>query len=198
MIQASHTTAEILKQQGKGEWLEPREDEVVAKGKGVLNTFWVFPNATERIGRIGPLIVSAEERLLKQNRLEQWIADLLLSRLKEIVARRMVLNKGRAITGSKQQKFDVTTKAGSIPLDEIVEVIAMPAFDTNAVSNIDPTSVEIPANVSDVISARASVSREPPESSSAHRQATASRSDLACLFSSWPARVSHVRFPPIF
>jgi hypothetical protein len=181
MIQASHTTAEILKQQGKGGWLEPREDEVVAKGKGVLNTFWVFPDATERIGRIGTLVVSAEERLLKQNRLEQWIADLLLSRLKEIVARRMVLNKGRAITGSKQQTFDVTTKAGSIPLDEIVEVIAMPAFDTNAVSNIDPTSVEIPKNVSYVIWARASVSRKPPESSTAHRQAAASRSDLTCL-----------------
>jgi hypothetical protein len=112
-----------------------------------LNTFWVFPDSADRFGRIGELIVSAEERFLKQNRLEQWIADLLLRRLREIVARRMTLNKGRAITGSSQKSPNVTNKVGSIPLDEVVEVITIPAFDTNAVSSIDPTSVEIPAMV---------------------------------------------------
>jgi 3'5'-cyclic nucleotide phosphodiesterase len=147
MIQASNTTANLLRQQGNDDWLEPRDDEIVAKGKGVLNTFWVFPGGAEKIGRIGTIALCTEERVLKQGRLEQWIADLLLRRLKEIVARRMTLNKGRAVTESTGRNLDVTTKVGSIPLDEVVEVIALPAFDTNAVSNIDPTTVDIPEAV---------------------------------------------------
>ena len=40
-IQCSATTAELLKQAGKEHWLTPREDKIVAKGKGQMDTFWV-------------------------------------------------------------------------------------------------------------------------------------------------------------
>lgn len=40
-IQVSKETADLLRADGKGHWLEPRADAVVAKGKGELQTFWV-------------------------------------------------------------------------------------------------------------------------------------------------------------
>jgi class 3 adenylate cyclase len=40
-IQVSDFTADLLSQAGKGHWLIPREDVVEAKGKGMLNTFWL-------------------------------------------------------------------------------------------------------------------------------------------------------------
>ena len=41
MIQCSEETAKLLKDDGKGHWLPPREDVVVAKGKGELRTYWI-------------------------------------------------------------------------------------------------------------------------------------------------------------
>ena len=40
-IQVSKSTAELLIDTGKGNWLIPREDIVSAKGKGKMETFWV-------------------------------------------------------------------------------------------------------------------------------------------------------------
>jgi hypothetical protein len=37
----SFETAEQLKAAGKGNWTEPRDDKVVAKGKGEMETFWL-------------------------------------------------------------------------------------------------------------------------------------------------------------
>ena len=44
-IQCSQATANILMDIGKGNWLQAREDEVRAKGKGTLKTYWVLPKA---------------------------------------------------------------------------------------------------------------------------------------------------------
>jgi class 3 adenylate cyclase len=40
-IQVSSTTAELIREAGKGHWLLPREDLVEAKGKGQMQTFWL-------------------------------------------------------------------------------------------------------------------------------------------------------------
>lgn len=41
MIQLSQQTADILTAAGKGHWITPREEAVVAKGKGELATYWL-------------------------------------------------------------------------------------------------------------------------------------------------------------
>jgi class 3 adenylate cyclase len=43
MIQISEATAELLVQAGKDHWLTPREDPILAKGKGEMKTFWIMP-----------------------------------------------------------------------------------------------------------------------------------------------------------
>ena len=40
-IHCSQATADALKARGKGLWLTPREEKVVAKGKGELQTYWI-------------------------------------------------------------------------------------------------------------------------------------------------------------
>ena len=45
-IHASEATANLLIQAGKTHWVKPREDTVVAKGKGELKTFWIEPRTS--------------------------------------------------------------------------------------------------------------------------------------------------------
>ena len=40
-IHVSPSTAEHMIQQGKARWLIPREDTIVAKGKGTMRTYWI-------------------------------------------------------------------------------------------------------------------------------------------------------------
>ena len=49
MIQISQATADLLVAAGKTHWLTPREDVVIAKGKGGMHTFW---NPAEKRFRI--------------------------------------------------------------------------------------------------------------------------------------------------
>ena len=44
-IQASMATADLLVAAGKGAWIVPRDEEVEAKGKGMLKTVWVNPTS---------------------------------------------------------------------------------------------------------------------------------------------------------
>jgi class 3 adenylate cyclase len=42
-IQISQETAQLIIASGKSQWIKPREDIVVAKGKGELKTYWLLP-----------------------------------------------------------------------------------------------------------------------------------------------------------
>ncbi len=44
MIQVSQDTADLLTSAGKGHWLVPRDNPVSAKGKGLVETYWLQPN----------------------------------------------------------------------------------------------------------------------------------------------------------
>jgi hypothetical protein len=48
----SQTTADLLVAAGKSHWVIPRSDSVVAKGKGVLGTFWLKVNASSGSGSV--------------------------------------------------------------------------------------------------------------------------------------------------
>ena len=43
-IHVSDTTADYIIEHGKGKWLIPRKEKIVAKGKGEMTTFWVSCN----------------------------------------------------------------------------------------------------------------------------------------------------------
>ncbi|CAB9497503.1 Receptor-type guanylate cyclase gcy [Seminavis robusta] len=51
-IHASQSTADALTASGKGHWLTPREEKILAKGKGEMQTYWVQINpGTARTGQ---------------------------------------------------------------------------------------------------------------------------------------------------
>ena len=102
-IQVSHTTASLLTAAGKTSWLKPREDAVQAKGKGVLNTFWLRPTAalqdhgsfhsgqsdnsetasTEKVEENSDRL--SEMASASQARLVGWMTETLMEQLKKIV-----------------------------------------------------------------------------------------------------------------
>lgn len=44
-IHVSEATAKLIEQYGKGHWLSIREDQVMVKGKGMMQTYWCDPRA---------------------------------------------------------------------------------------------------------------------------------------------------------
>jgi hypothetical protein len=96
----SQSTADLLVAAGKGHWVKSRKGGVTAKGKGVLNTFWLDTTAKKASSTatsqtsstpdlndlaLGPKI-TAEEALLKQGRLVDWMVELLLENIQKIVS----------------------------------------------------------------------------------------------------------------
>ena len=101
-IQISQATAELINKAGKAHWLRPREDAVKAKGKGVLNTFWLNPGFSKRASSTtssqsdsnalenkpdGDILAKPSPQSIKQERLVEWMVELLLDHIKKIVSR---------------------------------------------------------------------------------------------------------------
>jgi Adenylate and Guanylate cyclase catalytic domain len=105
-IQLSKATANLLLASGKEHWIKPRKDAVKAKGKGLLQTFWIASSkiqvdlSTDDVKLTTEGDVGGEsdadnsgnfdveaEGLIKQDRLIDWMVDLLLSRIQILVRR---------------------------------------------------------------------------------------------------------------
>lgn len=154
-IQISHTTAEELRSQGKEYWFEKRDEEVVAKGKGVLQTYWLT-NRREKQQRRSSKTSSSDIQssvddiaalqypcvnAKKQDRLIDWASEVLISHLKKIYARRQVMGLTKA---SSDLVFH--PPAGNICLDEVSEVMKMPDLDANTemqLLKIDDSSIQV-------------------------------------------------------
>ena len=94
-IQVSQRTADLLVAAGKPHWVKPREDTVLAKGKGVLQTFWLNlvdsratcstassqgDYSTDSFNNLGG-------KVKDRSRLEDWMTELLLESMKKLVRR---------------------------------------------------------------------------------------------------------------
>lgn len=133
-IQCSQATADLLMKDGKGHWVKPRVDAVVAKGKGVLTTFWLSPYArrqgstssSQTAGSdLYPRIMDFSQCMVKQERLVEWIRELLLDHLKAIVAKRYKSNGGHR----RHDRISFKQPQGKTALDEVAEVICLPKFN---------------------------------------------------------------------
>jgi hypothetical protein len=109
----------------------------VAKGKGVLKTFWITPHAkpgtsngssetgsTSAHAYVAPQ-AQETDLFMKKERLIDWMVELLQENIKKVVARRNAMN-------IKSCHVAVCQKAGRSTLDEVVEIIELPAFDEKA------------------------------------------------------------------
>jgi 3'5'-cyclic nucleotide phosphodiesterase len=152
-IQVSHTTAELLIAAGKESWLKRREDSVMAKGKGVLNTYWVVPPHDVKSGKVPTMALVDDEidvstppvsstktpkDILKRTRLINWVVEVLSNRMKEVLAKRYAAqyNYTNAQTDSMQVR-------SGLALDEVVEVIQLSNFDQRTAFASDASNIKI-------------------------------------------------------
>lgn len=139
-IQMSHATAELLRKEGKENWIVHRSDAVHAKGKGVLETFWLQPknessmtlvsNSSDGTEQgLGVRMIS-EKRLLSQKseRLVNWVVDTFSKHLSKIIA----LRGQESNSKTKKESLIYHLQDGRTSLDEVVEVIKMPTFNKKA------------------------------------------------------------------
>jgi hypothetical protein len=173
-IQMSQATANLLREAGKGHWLKARDTLVHAKGKGELQTYWFEPqNSRRSIGSTcsedscntkaggsssANLGIWGEDNSIPDNkmlrnkhlRLVNYIVDLLEQLLKQLVARRQMLEMaGYKCLEEEPPTYKEYSGEGPTVIDEVVEVIKLATFDPRAFTKyVDPDSIELDPAVS--------------------------------------------------
>jgi hypothetical protein len=135
---------------GKEHWVTLREDKVVAKGKGELQTYWL------KLKRGTAISANSEESessdvsendsvdkqakpvstlTARQNRIVDWHVDLLQRLLKNIIAHRQALGV-KPDTANRMRVAEKNLKNPDLMvLDEVQDVIMLPQYDANAAQN---------------------------------------------------------------
>jgi len=131
---------------GKSHWVAPRADAVLAKGKGTLRTYWLqinssktaatsSTNGSSTTGKESSSDPEVETRpkavqeglasikkfsvnMAKQDRLIDWVADMMKEQLEKVIAQRD--------TQKSSYKPEYFLEDGKISLDEVAEVLLIP------------------------------------------------------------------------
>jgi class 3 adenylate cyclase len=156
-IHMSSETAELLIRDGKGHWIEKRHDMIAAKGKGSLQTYWLKfirgrycyndchtsedTTTLDSSDSMSDTLIPEEDND-KTSRLIDWNTETLVNLLKQIVATR---SAARIVSPRDEQKMAMIEKTSSRhPLDEVQEIILLPEYDADAVSQQKtPESVDL-------------------------------------------------------
>jgi hypothetical protein len=124
-IHVSQDTADLLIAAGKRSWVIPRETKVNAKGKGLMQTYWIDT---------------------KDIRVIDWNVEILKSLLKEVVARRQSVgvhaDEQHVIKISERQIQDTE----SVPFYELMTSFHIPKHKAGE-KDVSPSQVEIDAVV---------------------------------------------------
>jgi class 3 adenylate cyclase len=165
-IQVSQDTADLLIAAGKSKWLTRREEKVVAKGKGEMQTYWVAVGSSKNKSSEGETSTVTDEEeqqssqlpdeqgnktfnpltCAKTARLVKWNVDVLANILKQIRPRRDGTNVAPLETDS-----DVTHLSEETVLDEVKEIIHLPTYRGQTANDQD--SVELDPVVLDQLEA---------------------------------------------
>jgi hypothetical protein len=160
MIQCSEATKDLLSLAGKGHWILPREDPVEAKGKGAMQTFWLSPTAkkssvseesctseathdpsdtptsSSNVEHSMSGTIRTVEMVKKQERLINWMVDMFKEQIMKVVARQK--------TTLRTCDIAYKPKAGTVPLDDVIEVIVLPRYKSQSFKRIqDFRSVDL-------------------------------------------------------
>jgi hypothetical protein len=172
-IQVSQETAELITATHPN-WVKPRQDTVVAKGKGEMQTYWLLPQReftasvatstdssedSENLNAMMWIKAAAGEEGSGDNgskdqvapgfddkiqRLVDYTSDILLQILKKIVAKRGSKAKITPATERNLEELEDSIGKTGICLDEVEEIIELPTFDEAAYNSKD---VEVSADV---------------------------------------------------
>jgi Adenylate and Guanylate cyclase catalytic domain/3'5'-cyclic nucleotide phosphodiesterase len=153
-IQVSQSTAALLIAAGKGHWTTPRDDQVAAKGKGSMQTYWAEPHTGSKSVAPSATVTTTSESSDSNyrvsldgriKRLVQWKVDVLVRLVKQIVAQRESLKKTNRSSVKERAPVSFLSSQYShaksgIVLDEVKEIIELPDFDATSFRNISDIS----------------------------------------------------------
>ena len=179
-IHLSKETADLIVAADKGSWIRMRDEKVVAKGKGEIQTYWLLAgtsgssagtrddvSSSEQFSLNGSnhvVVLDKNELITKQERLISWSVDVLQRLLKQVVAMR------GDYEGWDCDDLTIETRPGWMVLDEVQEVVTLPS-KANKYKK-DPASIELSPTVQgqlyDYVSVVASMYRENPFHSFQH------------------------------
>lgn len=133
-IHVSPQSAEILRQAGKGSWLEPRDVQIFVKGKGRLQTFWLNKerqkseeNSSEKLSEEGELTLKLPSAAPdKVDRLISWMVEAMSHHLKQVMARRRTTSSPSVNVSSRVSMIQFGK-----PLHAVKDVIPFCEFDSN-------------------------------------------------------------------
>ena len=166
-IHLSMETADLLIAAGKSMWVTARDDKIIAKGKGELQTYWLELTDKAETGSAAE-DANAENRNLgdsehvsaaiaektgidpgKTERLIDWNVEVLLRLLKQVVARRQ--HQGRETVGlAGTEDLMLKPARGQTVLDEVKEIITLPQFDSSSLNiESDCDNIEMNPKIAD-------------------------------------------------
>jgi len=148
---------------GKGNWTIPRDDMVVAKGKGQMKTFWLMPSgfkpdqykekimnrtatpkAMSEVVQEGSLIPALAEENAKLLRLVDWVVEIMKRLLIQIEAKRFLEKRGlpREDNMIQHHESQILTKESNT-LDEVEEIVTLPMVSSIPQSEINNAHVNL-------------------------------------------------------
>jgi class 3 adenylate cyclase len=158
-IHVSQETADLLVAAGKSKWVKKREEKVVAKGKGELQTYWLDTRGgmtrTQSSNTLNPgsehetqhgrrpeshiSFPSGDQELENTDYPKQGSLDDKTSRLIDWnvenllrTLRQVVARRQALCEKSKTTSHCLNVTPGATVLDEVKETITLPRFDANA------------------------------------------------------------------
>jgi hypothetical protein len=93
-IQISQETADLLFDAGKKNWITPREEKVVAKGKGVMQTYWISAESTQGQTDKGSESNMSSESFTTMVEKSRFLVSNISMNTLPFLPRRLVLSSG--------------------------------------------------------------------------------------------------------
>jgi hypothetical protein len=157
-IQISKATADLLIAAGKQAWLKPRTDMINAKGKGLMQTYFLEISRNVANSSNGgssnadlsvpddtlveqPGLCSNIQISTKNARLVDWIAETLIVCLKEIAVSRSYVNQ-RSKRHLLSEAF-IETNISSSVLDEVKEIVTLPSACMREGNKLNSKTVDV-------------------------------------------------------
>ena len=176
MIQVSQTTADLLISASKEHWIKPRDEQIYAKGKGQMTTYWLSvgndrscskrstssrSQASKENDSTSSIVFDEKTVVLdeKTKRLVNWNVQVLLRFLKLIVARR-----GQSDDLDGNDDWDDATQPTAAVVDEVAEIIHLPKFSSGPEAEGESVNVnkEIEAQLHEYVASIAKLYRNNP------------------------------------
>lgn len=148
----SKSTADLLVANGKGHWMEKRAEQLYAKGKGVVETYWLSKVTGQSSESGGSSMGSSGTPSAKKekayddsiSRLIDWNVSTLGELLKKVVSSRPMSSTGKR---SSVDAMDFVHQPDVSFLDEVAEIV--PVSSAGSKTSTQDEDVELSVTIQD-------------------------------------------------